>query len=181
MNVMNQMFGNSYRNIITSEALRLYEVARKQGLMSKIWSTLNGHSHRLFDLETIRHTVNVHNRHYLGFQTVPIQHIRGSEGRSRDFDGQFHPLQTHTKHRWVNIAVAQQEGQPLPPVDLIQIGDVYFVRDGHHRLSVAQMLGQKEIDADVTVWKTVGPLPWEPQVSCDISEKHPRPGESVCI
>jgi hypothetical protein len=181
MNMMNQMIGNSYRNVITSEALRLYEVARKQGLMSKIWSTLSRHSHRLFDLETVRHTVNVHNRHYVGLQAVPLQQIRGSEGRNRDFDGQFRPLQTHTKHRWVNIAVAQQEGQSLPPVDLIQIGDIYFVRDGHHRLSVAQILGQKEIEADVTVWETVDLLPWEPQDLCNISEKHSLPDENVCI
>jgi hypothetical protein len=181
MNVMNQMFGNSYRNIVTSEALRLYEVARKQGVMSKIWSTLSGHSHRLFDLETIQHTIKVHNRHYVGLQIVPIQQIRGSEGRSREFDGQFRPLQTHTKHRWVNIAVVQQEGQPLPPVDLIQIGDIYFVRDGHHRLSVAQMLGQKDIEADVTVWETVDPLPWEPQIPGNVSEKHSQPDERVCI
>jgi hypothetical protein len=50
---------------------------------------------------------------------------------------------------------------PLPPVELIQVGDVYFVRDGHHRISVARMMGQDSIDAEVTVWETAGLLPWE--------------------
>jgi hypothetical protein len=49
----------------------------------------------------------------------------------------------------------------LPPVRLIQVGDVYFVRDGHHRISVAKALGQTEIDAVVSVWHAAGPLPWE--------------------
>jgi hypothetical protein len=49
----------------------------------------------------------------------------------------------------------------LPAVDLIQIGDVYFVRDGHHRISVGRAMGQEIIDAEVTVWEVAGPLPWE--------------------
>jgi len=107
--------------------------------------------------------------------------IRGSEGRSREFDAYFRPLQTHTKHRWVNIAVAQQEGQPLPPVELIQIGDVYFVRDGHHRISVAHVLGQEEIEAEVTLWETTGPLPWKPQTPSDAPEKHDASWANECI
>jgi hypothetical protein len=156
----------------TAEVLRLYETACRQGTMSKIWATLTGHSRRLFDLETVRRTVNVRNRHYAGVQTVAIRHIRGSEGRSRQFDGYFHPLQTYTQHRWLSIAVAYKQGQPLPPVELIKIGDIYFVRDGHHRISVAQMMGQEHIDAEVTVWETAAPLP-----CCDLASS----GVSVCI
>jgi hypothetical protein len=52
-------------------------------------------------------------------------------------------------------------GDPLPPVELIQVGSVYFVRDGHHRISVARAMGQQEIEAVVTVWQTADILPWE--------------------
>jgi len=52
-------------------------------------------------------------------------------------------------------------GTPLPPVELVQVGDVYFVRDGHHRISVARTVGQRDIEAEVTVWHVDGPLPWE--------------------
>jgi hypothetical protein len=54
--------------------------------------------------------------------------------------------------RWVNIATAILQGEFLPPVDLIRVGETYFVRDGHHRISAARALGQKEIDAVVTTW-----------------------------
>jgi hypothetical protein len=38
----------------------------------------------------------------------------------------------------------------MPPVDLVRIGQIYFVRDGHHRISVARALGRTDIDAYVT-------------------------------
>ncbi|MDQ4075720.1 MAG: chromosome partitioning protein ParB, partial [Chloroflexota bacterium] len=61
----------------------------------------------------------------------------------------FQPLQEHTKDRWIRIAIAYQMGKPLPPVELLQIGENYFVRDGHHRISVAKARAQKEIEANV--------------------------------
>lgn len=74
------------------------------------------------------------------------------------FDDAFHPIRTHTELRWRRVARAGLAGVTLPPVELIRIGEAYFVRDGHHRISVARALGQKEIDAVVTVWQ-VEPQP----------------------
>lgn len=79
------------------------------------------------------------------------------------------------------MAVAQQQGRSLPPVELIQIGEVYFVRDGHHRISVAQTMGQEQIEATVTVWETTGTLPWEPQVVCSVAEEQASLPECVCV
>ena len=45
------------------------------------------------------------------------------------------------------------EGEYLPPVALIRSGDIYYVRDGHHRISVARAFGQMMVEAAVTVWK----------------------------
>ena len=120
------------------------------------------------------------NRHYIGLQTVCIDQIRGSEGRSREFDAHFRPRQSYTQGRWVNIAVAWKEGRSLPPVELIQVGDVYFVRDGHHRVSVAQAMGQEQIEAVVTVWEITGSLPWKPQIVCNTVEEYPAWCASVC-
>jgi hypothetical protein len=92
---------------------------------------------------------------------VLIGQIRGSQDRSHDFDHDFNPLQDHNKGRWLGIAAARQRGKALPPVELVQVGDVYFVRDGHHRISVARALGQRDIKAKVMVWRVTGPLPWE--------------------
>lgn len=80
---------------------------------------------------------------------VPITKIVGSEGRASDFDSEFRPLVKHTQDRWVGIAIAQHRGIPLPPVELIQVGDEYFVRDGHHRISVARTFGQATIEAEI--------------------------------
>jgi hypothetical protein len=52
--------------------------------------------------------------------------------------------------RWEQIATAIRRGEPMPPVDLVRIGEIYFVRDGHHRVSVARALGWSDIDAYVT-------------------------------
>jgi len=99
-----------------------------------------------------------------GIRTVPLSQIRGSEGRSRYFDGDFNPLHDRARGRWLNIARARQQDKVLPPVVLVQVGDIYFVRDGHHRVSVARALGQTDIDARVTLWQVSGPLPWETPV-----------------
>jgi hypothetical protein len=103
----------------------------------------------------------VHSRRHAGLQTVPIGRIRGSEGRCNDFDRDFNPLQRHTEGRWRSVARARWEGKSLPPVELVQVGDVYFVRDGHHRISVARASGQQDIEAEVKVWRVTGRLPWE--------------------
>ena len=55
----------------------------------------------------------------------------------------------------------------MPPVELVQVRDAYFVRDGHHRISVARALGQRDIEAEVMVWHVDGPLPWEEPVAVD--------------
>jgi len=82
-----------------------------------------------------------------GIQTVALDEVIGSEGRSHDFDAQFWPLKEHNRDRWVNIAVAMANGKPLPPVQLIHTAGGYIVRDGHHRLSVARAFGRAVIEA----------------------------------
>lgn len=152
-------FGNALYAM--SVAAYLYSMVHGWGLVRKLSSTLTGRSNRLLDLAAVRRACDVGSRRFGGIRAVPLDEIRGSAGRCGDFDADFRPLGGHTKDRWVSIATAQQMGRTMPPVDLIQVGDVYFVRDGHHRISVARALGQKAIDARVTVWEVHGPLPWE--------------------
>jgi hypothetical protein len=121
----------------------LYSRARGRARWGQLWARLTGRSRRLLALEETKTTSSVRARSQAGVRTVPIDQIRGSEGRSQDFDGDFNPLQDHNKRRWLSVATAWQRGRMLPPVELIQAGDVYFVRDGHHRISVARAMGQK--------------------------------------
>jgi hypothetical protein len=122
---------------------------------------LTGRPRRLYALAQVDDTCTVHDRSNARVQAVPINQIRGSEGRSNDFDRDFCPLQDHTRQRWLSVALAYQQGKALPPVQLVQVGEVYFCLDGHHRISVARTLGQRYIEARVTTWQVSGPLPWE--------------------
>jgi hypothetical protein len=139
--------------LAADQASRLYHAARGRAWLGKLCSALTGRSRRLFHLSAIQVAGRVGGSHFAGTQTVPIDHIRGSEGRCGEFDVSFWPLQTRTKGRWLSIALAHYMGVSLPAVELIRVGEIYFVRDGHHRISVANAVGQTHIDAKVTVWK----------------------------
>jgi hypothetical protein len=153
----------------------LYQRALDQGRRGQIWSMLTGRSRCLFDLLSTEANCKVLDRTNAELRTVPIEQIQGSEGRARDFDRDFRPLQYHTRERWLSVARARQQGKSLPPVALIQIGDIYFVQDGHHRISVARVLGQKDIEATVIVWQVEGPLPWETLARAPAQEPEGQP------
>jgi hypothetical protein len=90
----------------------------------------------------------------LGLQVVQVDSIVGSVGRSRDFDRRFRPTSGRLRSRWEQIAAAVRRGEPPPPVELLQVGETHFVRDGHHRVSVARALGLGDLDAYVTEVRT---------------------------
>ncbi|MFN2151485.1 MAG: hypothetical protein ACK2T5_07815 [Anaerolineales bacterium] len=127
----------------------MYEHARSRARLGKIKSILRGHSNRLLNLSEVTNG-QVFSRHYVGLRTVPVRQIQGSESRNKDFDRDFNPVRDHTKERWINIIAARLFEKSLPAVDLIKVGEIYFVRDGHHRVSVANALGAEFIDAHVT-------------------------------
>lgn len=143
------------------KALRLYGSARARAWLGKVRSNVTGSSRRLLNLETVRSNSTIRGGHYAGLRQVALDQVRGSEGRADDFDADMMPIDARSKGRWLSVARARQEGVTLPPVELIQVRDVYFVRDGHHRISVAKALGEEYIAAEVTAWEVSGLLPWE--------------------
>ena len=86
----------------------------------------------------------------LGLQVVDLETIVGSVDRTRDFDRSFRPTSGGARERWERIATAVRRGEAMPPVDLYRIGELHFVRDGHHRVSVARAMHQATIEAYVT-------------------------------
>jgi hypothetical protein len=86
----------------------------------------------------------------LGEQTIPLDSIVGTVDRSREFDRSFRPTSQRVRERWERINLAQRTGTALPPIDVYRIGDMHFVKDGHHRVSVARALGLRDINAYVT-------------------------------
>jgi hypothetical protein len=145
-------------------AFQLYRRARDQAWRGQRWSWLVGGPHYLLDLASVEANCHVLSRRDAGLRTVAIDQIRGSDGRCRYFDRGFRPLHDEARGRWLNIARARQQARNLPPVALVRVGDIYFVQDGHHRISVARAMGQIEIDARVTVWQVTGSLPWDAPV-----------------
>jgi hypothetical protein len=122
--------------------------------MRRAWLWLRGRPERLVDLTKMR--ARVLNSAYEGIRLVDIADIRGSEGRCDTFDARFYPKGAHTEERWLSVADALCAGKGLAPVQLVRIGRAYFVRDGHHRISVARALGQDAIEAEVVAWDVEG-------------------------
>jgi hypothetical protein len=86
---------------------------------------------------------------YAGLQTIPLDSVLGTVDRTKGFDRQFRPTSAHVRTRWERIANAVRRGEAMPPISVYRIGEVHFVRDGHHRVSVARALGRSHIDAYV--------------------------------
>jgi len=93
----------------------------------------------------------------LGLQTIRLDTIVGTVDSKRDFDRRFRPTSTRVRGRWERLALAQRRGEPMPPIDVYRVGSLHFVRDGHHRVSIALSTGQTHIDAYVTDVRTTVP------------------------
>lgn len=140
----------------TKSALNNYRAALVRATVAKIWGAITGRENGLLDLTEVEKQIQVRNRYHAGISAVAVHKIVGSLGRCSDFDAGFNPLNETTRDRWLSVARARLQGIPLPPVELIQVGQCYFVRDGHHRISVARSFGEQAIDAEVTVWEAAG-------------------------
>ena len=93
----------------------------------------------------------------LGLKTIKLRSVVGTVDSQRDFDRRFRPTSARVRQRWEKLALAQRKGETIPPIDVYRIGDLHFVRDGHHRVSIALATGQKKIDAYVTEVRTALP------------------------
>jgi hypothetical protein len=127
-----------------------FERAVLKAFWRNVLSRLAGEDNQLLPYYEIRDKMPIRGQHYIGLRQVPIDQIVGSMGRYHDFDRAFLPVQRRTKDRWISIDRAHYLQVPLPPVELYKIGEIYFVKDGNHRISVARQRGQEFVDAYVT-------------------------------
>lgn len=123
--------------------------ARSRETIQKILNLLSPNSQELLSLREVREALHPRSESYRGLQVVSIDRIVGSEGRYADFNKQFLPRHDHLRHRWTRVDEAHLSQVNLPPIRLYEIGGVYFVRDGNHRVSVARSQGGGNIDAEV--------------------------------
>ena len=124
--------------------------ARGKAVLSQIQHFLNTDRNKLLSFNDVKDILKPRNEVYRGNQVVPIKLIVGSEGRYHDFNKYFLPKREHMRQRWQRVDEAHIKDIILPPIQLYEVGGVYFVRDGNHRVSVAKAQGVEFIDAEVT-------------------------------
>lgn len=126
-----------------------FERATWKAFWNSILNWMTGRSNTLIPFDEIEEKLPTTGRRDRGMQEIEVDKIAGSVGRYRDFDRAFLPTQRHTRDRWLNIDAAFHRQAKLPPIEVYQIGNVYFVKDGNHRVSVAKERGQMFMDAYV--------------------------------
>jgi len=131
-----------------------FQRARRRQVMSQLARRLGRDSRDVDVILPFEEVVDALGRveeRYVGLQTIELDSILGTvdRGTQGGFDRQFRPTTARVRARWERIANAARRGESLPPISVYRIGDVHFVRDGHHRVSVARALGRDTIDAYV--------------------------------
>jgi hypothetical protein len=123
--------------------------ARSREMLGRILSLLTNQRDNLLSLQEVKALIGPTSETYRGLKVVQIGKIVGSEGRYLDFNRFFLPRHNRLKGRWVRVDTAHHQDVVLPPVTLYEVGGVYFVRDGNHRVSVGKLQGVEFIDAEV--------------------------------
>jgi nucleotide-binding universal stress UspA family protein len=139
--------------------------ARRQAKRERLLARLSGQSADLLAFEEVRHMLKAKAGQQIGLRDIPLAAIIGSVGRYSDFTRSFLPLQSQDEQRWAKVHSKSTGLEGLPPIEVYQIGEAYFVRDGNHRVSVAQRLGATHIQAYVTIVESKVPL--SPDVQYD--------------
>ena len=136
-------------NMINTQASDDFNRAKNKARFNSIFSIINPEKKELLSYYDVKAMAKPRSQTYKGMQVVNIEKIIGSEGRYKDFNKAFLPKKEHLRHRWESIDRAHLSDIILPPISLFKIGDVFFVRDGNHRVSVAKAQGVLNIDAEV--------------------------------
>ncbi len=131
-------------------ATRTFEKVFNTARRSRWLARFTGNDNQLAQFKDCVLGGDLMRQHYEGVQVIALEKIVGTENRSEEFDGDFRPVADHVEGRWVGLATAYLQGTPLPPIELLRVGDDYFVRDGHHRVSVFRAYNQATVEAIVT-------------------------------
>jgi len=143
------MIYNMHDDIYKVAANSDFSKARGKAVLSEIQHLMNTDKNKLLSFHDVKDILKPKNQVYKGLQTVPINLIVGSEGRYHDFNKYFLPKADYLRSRWERVDEAHLKDIILPSILLYEIGGVYFVRDGNHRVSVAKTKGVEFIDAEV--------------------------------
>jgi hypothetical protein len=123
--------------------------AYMRGFWRSVFSQIRKTDNNLLPFDEVMQHIPLRGKHYLGTRQIETSKIIGTVNRYQDFDRAFLPRQTNSRQRWESVNSAYFKDIILPPIEVYKISDVYFVRDGHHRVSVARDRGQLYMDAYV--------------------------------
>lgn len=143
------VFIMSESDYFSDQARADFQRARFKAFMNQVWGALSGQPSTLLSYDEIKEKLHVGGPIYRGVKTVRVDQIVGSLNRYQDFDRVFLPKYNELQQRWTSVNRAFYQEISLPPVVLYKVGEVYFVVDGHHRVSVAREQGQIFIEAEV--------------------------------
>ena len=139
-------------------AIQDFRRARRRASLEHLMSFLKGTSDELLSYEDVRRKLKMTGTYGQKLQEIPLDAIVGSVGRYKDFTRSFMPRSDSAQQRWATVQTIAQSMGGLPPIEVYQIGEVYFVSDGNHRVSVARQLGAEYIEAYVTKVQTKVPI-----------------------
>lgn len=145
------------------QAVHDFHEARHKAEIQEIFSRLSGDSHKLLSYEEVRQKLKAFEGNTTTLREIPMDAIIGSVGRYTDFTRDFLPRRDSDQMRWTVIMEKALGSQGLPPIEVYQVGEAYFVKDGNHRVSVARQLGASQIQAYVTDVQSRVPLSPETQ------------------
>jgi nucleotide-binding universal stress UspA family protein len=136
-------------------AIRDFQAARQKAGIQEVLARVTGKSNQLLSYDDVAEKLRLHARTERGIQSVPLNAIVGSVGRYTDFTRTFLPRREEDQQRWAKVkAVFMETGASLPPIEVYKVGEVYFVVDGNHRVSIARQEGFTFIEARVIEFKT---------------------------
>ena len=137
-----------------------FDAARYRAFRRAVRAALTRRARRMISLDRVLEAAGWEGQADRGIQEIPLDRVVGSAGpaKTRDFDPAFLPVSRRLRDRWARVYTAMVEGGEVPPVDVYQVGENYYVIDGHHRVSVARSLGRDSIAARVTEVRTRAPL-----------------------
>jgi hypothetical protein len=133
---------------LRQQAQEEFQIVRNRANTADFFRMITGKARHLRGFEVTQEALS--HRLDLGLQTINLQCITCSLDRDTDFDVEFRPRVNYLRERWVQIDLAYTRGEYLPPIEVYKLGDEYYVRDGHHRVSVMRYHGQEFVDAYVT-------------------------------
>ena len=134
-----------------------FDRARRAALVQDLLRHVLGRPSDLLPFEAVREGLKLRHVVDRGISEVPLDQIVGTFGRAREFNRAFLPRDRALRQRWEDVRALATGPVGFPPVELFQVGEAYFVVDGHHRVSVARALGAPAIEAWVREY--LSPLP----------------------